>query len=81
MGSSQFLEFTITQGHVKEGPKRVRAQGQTSRLAKASRKNESTSLNARAQGNGKLKIAREIGVGELTVQRVLGETAAQRYYY
>lgn len=73
-----FAEFerTMIQERVKAGLERAKAQGKVLGRPKVSKSVERQILKARKQGKGILKIAREVGCGTGTVQRVVNEQAA-----
>jgi DNA invertase Pin-like site-specific DNA recombinase len=72
-----FAEFerSMIQERVKAGLKRAKAQGKTLGRPKVSGKVERAVLAARADGTGKRKIARQLGIGVSTVNRILTEAA------
>jgi DNA invertase Pin-like site-specific DNA recombinase len=72
-----FAEFerSIIQERVKAGLNRARAQGKTLGRPKVTGKVEKAVLTARAEGTGKRKIARQLGIGVSTVNRILSEAA------
>ena len=72
-----FAEFerTMIQERVKAGLRRAKAQGKTLGRPKVTEKVEKAVLNARAEGTGKRKIARQLGIGVSTVNRILAEAA------
>jgi DNA invertase Pin-like site-specific DNA recombinase len=65
------LERSIIQERVKAGLERARAKGVTLGRPKASLKVEAKIRELAATGLGKVKLARELGVGVSVVQRVL----------
>ena len=71
MGVFAEFERAMIQERVKAGLERAKAQGKKLGRPKVSAKKEQAIRDARAEGKGILKIAREIGVGTGTVQRVL----------
>ena len=60
---------------VKAGLNRAKAQGKTLGRPKVNGKTEKAVLAARADGTGKRKIARQLGIGVSTVNRILAEAA------
>ena len=70
-----FAEFerSMIQERVKAGLRRAKAQGKTLGRPKVSRDTEKAVLAARATGTGKRKIARQLGIGVSTVNRILSE--------
>jgi DNA invertase Pin-like site-specific DNA recombinase len=75
MGVFAEFERSMIQERVKAGLNRAKAQGKTLGRPKVSRKTESAVLAARATGTGKRKIARQLGIGVSTVNRILLEAA------
>ena len=67
------FERTMIQDRVKAGLARARAQGKQLGRPMVSTKTEASIRKLRATGMGKLKIARTLGVGVSTVQRVVGD--------
>ena len=76
-----FAEFerAMIQERVKAGLERVRKHGTKSGKPigrpKVTNKTEKAVLSARAEGTGKRKIARQLGIGVSTVNRILSEAA------
>jgi len=72
-----FVEFerSMIQARVKAGLTRARAQGKTLGRPKVPEKVERAVLAARADGTGKRKIARQLGIGVSTVTRIIAEAA------
>ena len=72
-----FAEFerSMIQERVKAGLRRAKAQGKTLGRPKVTEKVERAVLAARADGTGKRKIARQLGIGVSTVTRILAEAA------
>jgi DNA invertase Pin-like site-specific DNA recombinase len=72
-----FAEFerSMIQERVKAGLRRAKAQGKTLGRPKVTEKVERAVLTARAEGTGKRKIARQLGIGVSTVNRILSEAA------
>ncbi len=72
-----FAEFerAMIQERVKAGLARARAQGKTLGRPKVNKSIEAEILQLRKDGIGQLKIARTLGVGTGTVQRVFREAA------
>ena len=72
-----FAEFerAMIQERVKAGLARARAQGKTLGRPKVDQSIEAEILQLRKTGIGQLKIAKTLGVGTGTVQRVLREAA------
>ena len=72
-----FAEFerAMIQERVKAGLARARAQGKTLGRPKVNQRIEAEILQLRKDGIGQLKIAKTLGVGTGTVQRVLREAA------
>ncbi len=68
-----FAEFerAMIQERVKAGLERAKAQGKVLGRPKVSKTVERKILKARKQGKGMLRIAREVGCGTGTVQRVV----------
>ena len=75
MGVFAEFERAMIQERVKAGLRRAKAQGRTLGRPKVSRKVEAAVLAARAGGTGKRKIAKQMGIGVSTVNRVLAEAA------
>ena len=72
-----FAEFerSMIQERVKAGLRRAKAQGKTLGRPKVAQSVEMAVLAARADGTGKRKIARQLGIGVSTVTRILAEAA------
>jgi len=72
-----FAEFdrAIIQERVRAGLNRAKAQGKTLGRPKVNGETEKAVLAARADGTGKRKIARQLGIGVSTVNRILSEAA------
>jgi DNA invertase Pin-like site-specific DNA recombinase len=72
-----FAEFerAMIQERVKAGLSRAKAQGKTLGRPKVTGKVEKAVLTARAEGTGKRKIARQLGIGVSTVNRIISEAA------
>jgi DNA invertase Pin-like site-specific DNA recombinase len=75
MGVFAEFERSMIQERVKAGLNRAKAQGKTLGRPKVSEKVETAVLSARADGTGKRKIARQLGIGVSTVNRILSEAA------
>ena len=75
MGVFAEFERSMIQERVKAGLKRAQAQGKTLGRPKVSGKVENAVLAARGDGTGKRKIARQLGIGVSTVNRILSEAA------
>ena len=75
MGVFAEFERAMIQERVKAGLKRAKAQGKTLGRPKVSRKVEAAVLAERAGGTGKRKIAKQLGIGVSTVNRVIAEAA------
>jgi DNA invertase Pin-like site-specific DNA recombinase len=75
MGVFAEFERTMIQERVKAGLSRAKAQGKTLGRPKVTGKVEKAVLTARAEGTGKRKIARQLGIGVSTVNRILSEAA------
>ena len=75
MGVFAEFERAMIQERVKAGLRRARAQGKTLGRPKVSRDTENAVLTARAGGTGKRKIAKQLGIGVSTVNRILSEAA------
>ncbi len=69
------LEREIIRERIHAGLARARSQGKTLGRKPVSARIEECIRELRAKGQGKLKIARELGCGVSTVQRVLAESA------
>lgn len=72
MGVFAEFERAMIQERVKAGLERARAQGKQLGRPRASAKTEARIRALRETGMGKLKIARTLGIGVSTVQRVVG---------
>ena len=72
MGVFAEFERSMIRERVKAGLERARSQGKRLGRPRVSPETERAIMDARATGKGMLKIAREVGVGTATVQRVLG---------
>lgn len=74
---SVFAEFerSMIQERVRAGLRRARAQGKTLGRPKVTGKVEQAVLAARADGTGKRKIAKQLGIGVSTVTRIIAEAA------
>ena len=72
-----FAEFerAMIQERVKAGLNRAKAQGKTLGRPKVTKNVEKAVLTARAEGTGKRKIAKQLGIGVSTVTRILSEAA------
>jgi DNA invertase Pin-like site-specific DNA recombinase len=75
MGVFAEFERSMIQERVKAGLNRAKAQGKTLGRPKVSGEVEDAVLAARADGTGKRKIARQLGIGVSTVTRILLEAA------
>jgi len=75
MGVFAEFERAMIQERVKAGLNRAKAQGKTLGRPKVTEKVERAVLTARAEGTGKCKIARQLGIGVSTVNRILSEAA------
>jgi DNA invertase Pin-like site-specific DNA recombinase len=75
MGVFAEFERAMIQERVKAGLRRAKAQGKTLGRPKVTKKVERAVLTARAEGTGKRKIARQLGIGVSTVNRILAEAA------
>jgi DNA invertase Pin-like site-specific DNA recombinase len=75
MGVFAEFERAMIQERVKAGLRRAKAQGKTLGRPKVTGKVEKAVLAARAEGTGKRKIARQLGIGVSTVTRILSEAA------
>ena len=75
-----FAEFerAMIQDRVKAGLKRARANGKTLGRPRISTKAEIAILNRHAEGRSIRTIARDVGVGHGTVQRVIKAAQASR---
>ncbi len=72
MGVFAEFERAMIQERVKAGLQRARAQGKRLGRPTVSATVEARIAELRSQGMGKLKIARTLGIGVSTVQRVVG---------
>jgi DNA invertase Pin-like site-specific DNA recombinase len=70
------FERDITIERINAGLARARAQGKHLGRPRVDSKVETKIRSMRSEGLGKLKIARELGIGVSTVQRVLGMASA-----
>jgi len=75
MGVFAEFERSMIQERVKAGLNRAKAQGKTLGRPKVTEKVERAVLTARAEGTGKRKIARQLGIGVSTINRILSEAA------
>jgi DNA invertase Pin-like site-specific DNA recombinase len=75
MGVFAEFERSLIQERVRAGLNRARAQGKSLGRPKVSSDTENAVLAARADGTGKRKIARQLGIGVSTVNRILSEAA------
>jgi DNA invertase Pin-like site-specific DNA recombinase len=75
MGVFAEFERAMIQERVKAGLRRAKAQGKTLGRPKVSKKVEAAILAAKAEGTGKRKTARQLGIGVSTVNRVIAEAA------
>ena len=75
MGVFAEFERAMIQERVKAGLNRAKAKGKTLGRPKVTRKVEKAVLTARAEGTGKRKIAKQLGIGVSTVNRILSEAA------
>jgi DNA invertase Pin-like site-specific DNA recombinase len=75
MGVFAEFERAMIQERVKAGLSRAKAQGKTLGRPKVARKVETAVLAARAEGTGKRKIAKQLGIGVSTVNRIISEAA------
>ena len=75
MGVFAEFERAMIQERVKAGLKRAKAQGKILGRPKVSSDIEKAILAARADGTGKRKIAKQLGIGVSTVKRILEEAA------
>jgi len=75
MGVFAEFERAMIQERVKAGLNRAKAQGKTLGRPKVTGKVEQDVLAARADGTGKRKIARQLGIGVSTVNRIIAEAA------
>jgi DNA invertase Pin-like site-specific DNA recombinase len=75
MGVFAEFERSMIQNRVRAGLKRAVSQGKTLGRPKVEKKVERAVLSARAEGTGKRKIAKQLGIGVSTVTRILSEAA------
>ena len=75
MGVFAEFERTMIKERVRAGLSRARAQGKTLGRPKVAAKVERAVLAAREGGTGKRKIAKQLGIGVSTVNRVIAEAA------
>jgi DNA invertase Pin-like site-specific DNA recombinase len=75
MGVFAEFERSMIQERVKAGLSRARAQGKTLGRPKVKGKVEQAVIAARADGTGKRKIAKQLGIGVSTVTRIIAEAA------
>ena len=75
MGVFAEFERSMIQERVRAGLSRARAQGKTLGRPKVAGKVEQAVLAARADGTGKRKIAKQLGIGVSTVTRIIAEAA------
>jgi len=73
MGVFAQFERTIIVERVKAGLKRAKAEGRKLGRPRVDGKVTAKVLALRREGKGMRKIARELGIGNATVQRILGE--------
>ena len=73
MGVFAEFERAMIQERVKAGLSRAKAQGKTLGRPKVTKNVEKAVLSAREEGTGKRKIARQLGIGVSTVNRILAE--------
>ena len=78
MGVFAEFEREMIRDRVKAGLLRARAEGKILGRPKISASTEAAILKARSDGKGMLAIAREVGVGSGTVQRVLRQSSRGR---
>ncbi len=76
MGVFAQFERTIIVERVKAGLKRAKAEGRKLGRPRVDAKVEAKVWALRREGKGMRKIARELRIGNATVQRILGERAA-----
>jgi DNA invertase Pin-like site-specific DNA recombinase len=74
MGVFAEFERTMIKERVMAGLARARAQGKQLGRPKVSAATEASIQDLRSTGMGKLKIARILGIGVSTVQRVVGDS-------
>ncbi len=75
MGVFAEFERSMIQERVKAGLRRAKAQGKMLGRPKVKGKTEKAILAARAVGTGKRKIAKQLGIGVSTVNRIIAESA------
>ncbi len=75
MGVFAEFERSMIQERVKAGLNRAKAQGKTLGRPKVTGKVEKAVLAAREKGTGKRKIAKQLGIGVSTVNRIISEAA------
>ena len=75
MGVFAEFERTMIQERVRAGLSRAKAQGKKLGRSKVTGKIEKAVLSARAEGTGKRKIAKQLGIGVSTVNRIISEAA------
>jgi DNA invertase Pin-like site-specific DNA recombinase len=75
MGVFAEFERAMIQERVKAGLKRAVAQGKKLGRPKVNKDVEKVVLAKRAEGTGKRKIAKQLGIGVSTVNRILSEAA------
>ena len=73
MGVFAEFERAMIQERISAGLQRARAEGKKLGRPRIPAETEQAIRTARAQGKGILKIAREVGVGTATVQRVIAD--------
>ncbi len=73
MGVFAEFERAMIQERISAGLQRAKAEGKKLGRPRISQETEQAIRTARAQGKGILKIAREVGVGTATVQRVIAD--------
>ncbi len=73
MGVFAEFERAMIQERISAGLQRAKAEGKKLGRPRISQETEQAIRKARAQGKGILKIAREVGVGTATVQRVIAK--------
>lgn len=74
MGVFAEFERSMISERVKSGLERAKANGKTLGRPKVSDDVEEQILSLRSEGKGMLAIARELGIGTSTVQRVVGQS-------
>ena len=75
MGVFAEFERSMIQERVKAGLNRAKAQGKVLGRPKVTGQVEEAVLAARADGTGKRKISKQLGIGVSTVNRIISETA------